>query len=84
MSSSPVLGPMESSDGNAQRPWIKGLRKKASMVHSKVPYVNKLPFSAVAIIVFLILVNVAAWVIAIIALVRALTGLFMIHITENA
>ncbi|KAF2431752.1 nickel transport protein [Tothia fuscella] len=39
--------------------WIK---TKASRLHTKVPGVRKLPFSAVAIIVFLILINVAVWI----------------------
>ncbi|QDS74743.1 hypothetical protein FKW77_001103 [Venturia effusa] len=49
-------------------PWTRRLHSKASRIHSKVPFVNKLSFSAVAIIVLLVLINVAAWIIAIIAL----------------
>ncbi|TLD20976.1 high-affinity nickel transport protein [Venturia nashicola] len=48
--------------------WTQSLRKKASRAHSRVPYVNKLPFSAVAIIIVMILINIAAWIVAIIAL----------------
>lgn len=70
MPSTPSLVPMESNENPELLPWTKHLHRKASRVHSKVPYINKLPFSAVAIIVLLILINIAAWIVAIIALVR--------------
>lgn len=58
-------------------PWTKSLHRKASKAHSKVPYVNKLPFSAVAIIVLLVSINIAAWIVAIIALVGVIKALFV-------
>ena len=63
--------PMDTSEDIERRSWVKGFHRKASKVHSRVLYLSKLPFSVVAIIVFLILVNIAAWVVAIIALVRS-------------
>jgi high-affinity nickel-transport protein len=69
MSSLTASRPRDGIDNPKRRLWVEGLHKKASKVHSKVPYVNRLPFSAVAIIALLVLVNIAAWAIAIIALV---------------
>ncbi|KAF2277922.1 3-oxoacyl-synth [Westerdykella ornata] len=40
---------------------IDSLSNKASTYHSRVPYLRKLPFPAIAIIVTLILVNVVVW-----------------------
>lgn len=68
MSISPDLIAMDTSED--PEPWSKSFHRKASRAHSKVPYINKLPFSAVAIIILLILVNFAAWIVAIIALVK--------------
>lgn len=62
MESSPKTG----TAGPGEKSW---LTRQASAFHEKVPGVKKLPFSAVAIIVILILVNVAVWVAAGIVLV---------------
>jgi hypothetical protein len=59
-----VVGPVEN-----KRSWMKSISTKASTVHAKVPGIRKLPFSAVSIIVLLVVVNVAVWIIAGIVLV---------------
>lgn len=40
---------------------FSGLSKKASEYHARVPYISKLPFPAIAIIVALIVVNLVVW-----------------------
>jgi hypothetical protein len=49
--------------------WLKAVSAKASNTHARVPGANKLPFPAFAIIVFLILVNIAVWIAAGVVLV---------------
>lgn len=41
---------------------FKSWSNKASDYHSRVPYLNKLPFPALAIIVTLIIINILVWV----------------------
>jgi high-affinity nickel-transport protein len=51
--------------------WIELVSAKATNTHERLPGLKKLPFPAVAIIVFLIIVNIAVWVAAGIVLVRS-------------
>lgn len=48
--------------GDVEVSVFKSWSNKASGYHSRVPYLNKLPFPALAIIVTLIVVNVLVWV----------------------
>jgi high-affinity nickel-transport protein len=45
---------------------------KASHFHSRIPYIQKLPFPAIAIIVALILVNLFVWAAVGVVLVRCI------------
>jgi high-affinity nickel-transport protein len=45
---------------------------KASVYHSRIPYISKLPFPAIAIIVTLIVVNLLVWAAVGVVLVRNL------------
>ena len=49
---------------------FKSWSNKVSNYHSRVPYLNKLPFPALAIIATLIVINVLVWVAVGIVLVR--------------
>lgn len=40
---------------------FSALSKRASGYHSRVPYISKLPFPAIAIIVALVTVNLVVW-----------------------
>jgi Flp pilus assembly protein TadB len=60
--------------------WIKN---KASGLHQKVPGIRKLPFSAVAIILFLIFINVAVWIIVAIVLVCLLLNKMIMPLTPQ-
>jgi high-affinity nickel-transport protein len=42
-------------------PLIQRVRKKATTYHEKIPYLRKLPGSALAIVLFLVLVNLLVW-----------------------
>lgn len=53
-----------------QLPLIQGLSGKAALYHSRVPYLRKLPFKAVAIIVALLLGNLIVWAAVAIIIVR--------------
>lgn len=53
------------SDGLVRGPsWLKFASAKASRTHRRLPGLKKLPFPAVAIISFLIFVNIVVWVAA--------------------
>jgi len=41
--------------------FFRNASRKASEYHSRVPYLSKLPFPAIAIIVTLIIVNLLVW-----------------------
>ena len=47
---------------DAETTTFKSWSNKASNYHARVPYLNKLPFPALAIIVTLITVNILVWV----------------------
>lgn len=49
---------------------FKAWSDKASTFHARVPYLQKLPFSAIAIIAILILVNLVVWAGVAVVLVR--------------
>jgi len=38
------------------------LKTRAAEIHGRTPGLRKLPFSAIAIIVFLVLINIAVWI----------------------
>lgn len=61
----------ESEDVEMSR--FKSWSNKASAYHSRVPYINKLPFNAIAIIATLIIINVLVWVAVGIVLVSPTT-----------
>ena len=42
-------------------PLIQRMRKKATTYHERIPYLRKLPGSALAIVLFLVLVNLIVW-----------------------
>jgi high-affinity nickel-transport protein len=45
----------------AKHPLIRRMRAKATSYHSQIPYLRKLPGSALAIVLFLVLVNLLVW-----------------------
>ncbi|KAJ8108226.1 hypothetical protein OPT61_g8317 [Boeremia exigua] len=55
MASSP--SPSQNHAVETSKPWLR----KASEYHSRVPYIGRLPFPAIAIIVTLIIVNLIVW-----------------------
>lgn len=62
----------ESSDGSnhVEKKWSpKVLIQRAERSHSRVPFLRKIPFRAVAIILFIALLNVIVWIAAGIVLV---------------
>ena len=52
--------------------FLKSLSSKAAVYHGRVPYISKLPFPAVAIIIVIAVVNVLVWAAVGIVLVRQL------------
>jgi len=52
-------GVLEAEEGRLSL--FKNFSKRASLAHSRVPYLSKLPFAAVAIIITLIIVNILVW-----------------------
>jgi hypothetical protein len=66
--SSPDITDAEQGRGSL----FKSLSKKASTYHGRVPYLRKLPFHAIAIIVTLIAVNLVVWAAVGIVLVGAM------------
>lgn len=57
---------LETGEASVLKKWTN----KASTYHSRLPYLRKLPFSALAIIITLIVINVLIWVAVAIVLVR--------------
>jgi high-affinity nickel-transport protein len=47
------------SDGNPS--FFRKASDKASEYHSRIPYISRLPFPAIAIIVTLVVVNLLVW-----------------------
>jgi len=61
-------------ENNAAKPsFLRHATTKASEYHSRVPYLQKLPFPAIAIIVTLIIVNLLVWAAVGVALVSHIT-----------
>lgn len=58
--SRPSSGGMEEMEIGEQS-LLKNWSNKASMYHSRVPYLKKLPFPALAIIATLVIVNLLVW-----------------------
>lgn len=46
----------------ARQPLLRRMRKKAVAYHEQTPYLRRLPGSAIAIILFLVLVNLLVWI----------------------
>jgi high-affinity nickel-transport protein len=44
-----------------KHPLLHRMRKKAVAYHEQIPYLRRLPGSAIAIILFLVLVNILVW-----------------------
>lgn len=55
---------------DAKPSFLSNASKKASEYHSRVPYLSKLPFPAIAIIITLIVVNLVVWAAVGVVLVR--------------
>jgi high-affinity nickel-transport protein len=49
------------TDPNLKPAFLRIVSSKASHYHSRVPYLQKLPFPAIAIIVTLIIMNILVW-----------------------
>lgn len=47
---------------DANQPLLRRIRKKAVAYHEQIPYLRHLPGSAIAIILFLVLVNLLVWI----------------------
>ncbi|KZM18973.1 metal ion binding [Ascochyta rabiei] len=57
-----ATSPAPSSDASNTKPsFFANVSNKASTYHARVPYLSKLPFPAIAIIVTLIAINVVVW-----------------------
>ena len=61
---------LPASLGGKHRALLKALSTKAAEYHDRVPGIRRLPFSAVAIIVILIAINICVWIAAGIVLVH--------------
>jgi high-affinity nickel-transport protein len=46
----------------SKQPLLHRMRKKAVAYHEQIPYLRRLPGSAIAIILFLVLVNIIVWI----------------------
>lgn len=60
----------DGSDPESQRSFLRNASKKATEYHAQIPYLRKLPFPVIAIIVTLIIVNLLVWAAVGIVLVR--------------
>jgi high-affinity nickel-transport protein len=61
-------------DNDAIKPsFLRQATTKASQYHSRVPYLQKLPFPAIAIILTLIIVNLLVWAAVGVVLVSRIT-----------
>ncbi|KAH7558819.1 high affinity nickel transport protein nic1 [Bipolaris maydis] len=56
----PIMGG-DSGDPESQSSFFRSASKKATEYHSQTPYLRRLPFPAIAIIVTLIVVNLLVW-----------------------
>jgi high-affinity nickel-transport protein len=69
MASSPSASVV--ADESSSKPsFFRNVSNKASKYHARVPYLQKLPFPAIAIIVTLIVVNLLVWAAVGIVLVK--------------
>lgn len=53
---------LDSDDANIKNAFYLRLRAKGRHYHAKVPVLNRLPFPSIAIISFLVMVNLAIWI----------------------
>lgn len=70
MATSPAPSVRNDDANNTKSTVFGNMSKKASEYHSRVPYISKLPFPAIAIIVTLIVVNLLVWAAVGVVLVR--------------
>lgn len=61
MAMSPAPSLRNSDDSDTKPSVFNNVSNKASAYHARVPYLSKLPFPAIAIIVTLIVVNLIVW-----------------------
>ena len=52
---------LHTSDRDNNPSFLRNVKAKASHYHAHIPYLQKLPFPAIAIIVTLIVVNLLVW-----------------------
>jgi high-affinity nickel-transport protein len=60
MASSPSAS-IAADESDRKLSFFRNVSNKASRYHARVPYLQKLPFPAIAIIVTLIVVNLLVW-----------------------
>jgi hypothetical protein len=58
---SPAPSVRNSDASNIKPSFFNHVSSKASAYHARVPYISKLPFPAIAIIITLIVVNLLVW-----------------------
>jgi high-affinity nickel-transport protein len=63
-------GSVRSNDLDSKPSLLRNVSAKASRFHARVPYLKRLPFPAIAIILTLIIVNLVVWAAVGIILVR--------------
>lgn len=77
MATSPAPSLHNSDASNTKPSFFVNVSSKASAYHARVPYLSKLPFPAIAIIVTLIVVNLLVWAAVGVVLVGQITGMFL-------
>jgi high-affinity nickel-transport protein len=75
MANSPPPSAVGSDAGNKPS-FFRNTSNKISAYHAQIPYVQKLPFAAVAIIITLIAVNLLVWAAVGIVLVSLRSGIY--------
>lgn len=50
------------ADVEARQPFVRRVQKKAGAYHDRIPYLRKLPGPALAIILFLVFINILVWI----------------------
>ena len=70
MANSSTLFRRNSDAPNTNPSFFNTISNKASSYHARVPYLNKLPFAAIGIIITLIFINLIVWAAVGVVLVR--------------
>lgn len=66
----PDVPDAQPQDDNTKNKWIpKNLVRRVERSHSRLPGIRKVPFRALAIISFVVLVNILVWIAAAVVLV---------------